>query len=120
MKLDINKLYVVYQPLEHSEMADVFSGHPNSLEGLFRQVKGGLTGDMIHSVYTTEAEARRTATHLMRGRGYAIFTSDVKAADKYRVDKVPQVYATRAEAERALKSYLRKGWKRSELKIMKY
>ena len=120
MKLDTNKLYVVYEPLEHSEMADVFDGRPDSLEGLLRQAKSGLTGDMIHSIYTTEEEARRTATHLMRGRSYAVFTSDVKAANKYRVDKSPQVYATREEAEQALKRFLKKGWKRSELKIMKY
>ena len=101
-------------------MADIFDDRPESLEGLLRQAKGGLTADMIHSIYTTEEEAQRAATHLMRGRGYAIFTSDVKAADKYRVDKTPQVYLTRKEAEQALERFIKKGWKRSELKIMKY
>jgi len=135
MKLDLDKLYVVYKPTKHSEKADVFDGRPDTLAGLFRQVLGGLKIEQVHAIYTTPAEAEKEANHLMRkppgkkvksappikrGQGYAIFGSEVKPSDKYRVQSKPKVYRTKKEAETALKQMLKKGWKRSELKILKY
>lgn len=61
MKIDLNKLYVVYKPTEHSEMVDVFENRPNSLEDLFSQVRGGLTFDKVHAIYTTKDGAKREA-----------------------------------------------------------
>ena len=58
MKLDLTKLYVVYKPTRHSEKIDVFDGRPDRLHGLYSQFFGGLTVDMIHGIYTTQAEAR--------------------------------------------------------------
>ena len=134
MKLDLNKFYVVYKPTKYSERVDVFDGRPDSLAGLFRQVLGGLTIDRVHAIYTTAAEADKAADKLLkrkrkltkkakpvkRGEGYAIFGSEVKASDKYRVQSKPKVYRTKKAAEAALKQMLKKGWKRSELKILKY
>lgn len=135
MKIDLDKLYVVYQPTRHSEKADVFDGRPDTLAGLFRQVLDGLKIEQVHAIYTTPAEAEKEANHLLKkpakkkrkptapikkGQGYAIFGSIVKASDKYRVQSKPKVYHTKKEAESALKQMLRKGWKRSELKILKY
>jgi len=134
MKLDLNKFYVVYKPTKNSERADVFDGRPDALAGLFRQVLGGLTSDKVHAIYTTAAEADKTADKLLKrkrksmkkakaiklGEGYAIFGSEVKARDKYRVQSKPKVYRTKKEAESALKQMLKKGWKRSDLKILKY
>jgi hypothetical protein len=135
MKIDLEKLYVVYTPTKHSEKADVFDGRPDSLAGLFRQVLGGLKIEQVHAIYTTPAEAEKEANLLMRklpgkkvkspppikrGQGYAIFGSEVNASDKYRVQSKPKVYRTKKEAESALKQMLKKGWKRSDLKILKY
>ena len=134
MKLDLKKLYVVYTPTKYSEKADVFDGRPDSLAGLFRQVLGGLKIEQVHAIYTTAAEAEKAADKLLkrgkkptkkakpvkRGEGYAIFGSEIKASDKYRVQSKPKVYRTKKEAETALKQMLKKGWKRSELKILKY
>lgn len=135
MKIDLDKLYVVYKPSRHSEKADVFDGRPDSLAGLFRQVLGGLKIEQVHAIFTTPAEAEKEANLLLkkssrkkgkatppikRGQGYAIFESEVKASDKYRMQSKPKVYRTKKEAETALRQMLKKGWKRSELKILKY
>ncbi|HNP17019.1 MAG: hypothetical protein RIG62_13920 [Cyclobacteriaceae bacterium] len=135
MKLDLNKLYVVYKPTPHSEKADVFDGRPDSLAGLFRQVQGGLKIEQVHTIYTTPAEAEKEAIRLLKkpkkkrrklttpikkGQGYAIFDSEVKASDKYRVHSKPKVYRTKKEAKTALRQMLKKGWKQSDLKILKY
>lgn len=134
MKLNLNKLYVVYRPTKYSESADVFDGRSDTLAGLFRQVLGGLKIEQVHAIYTTPAEAekeakrllnkskkkRRKLTPIKQGQGYAIFGSEVKASDKYRVQSKPKVYRTKKEAETALGQMLKKGWKRSELKILKY
>ena len=134
MKLNLNKLYVVYKPTKYSEKADVFDGHPDTLAGLFRQVLGGLKESQVHAIYTTAAEADKEANELLskrskshkkskqikRGEGYAIFTKDVPARDRYNVQSKPKVYTTRKEAEQALAAALKQGWKKSELKILKY
>ncbi|GAA5030780.1 hypothetical protein GCM10011506_22120 [Marivirga lumbricoides] len=135
MKIDLDKLYVVYQPTRHSEKADVFDGRPDTLAGLFRQVLGGLKIEQVHAIYTTPLEAEKEANLILkkssrkkekaapsikRGQGYAIFGSEVKSADKYRVQSKPKVYRTKKEAETALKQMLKKGWKRTELKILRY
>lgn len=52
--------------------------------------------------------------------GYAIFQSDVKAADKYKVTSQPKIYKTKEAAKKGLEALLKKGWTRSELKILKY
>ena len=134
MKLNLNKLYVVYKPTEYSEKVDVFDGRPDTLAGMFRQVLGGLKESQVHAIYTTAAEADKEANELLskrskphkksklikRGEGYAIFTKDVPAKDRYHVQSKPKVYATRKEAEQALAAALKQGWKKSELKILKY
>ena len=134
MKLNLNKLYVVYKPTEYSEKVDVFDGRPDTLAGLFHQVLGGLKESQVHAIYTTAAEANKEANELLkkrrkpsekskltkRGEGYAIFTKDVPAEDHYKVHSKPKVYATREEAEQALAAALKQGWKKSDLKILKY
>ncbi|PTB97994.1 hypothetical protein C9994_00105 [Marivirga lumbricoides] len=134
MKLDLNKLYVVYSPTKHAEKVDVFDGRPDTLQGLFNQVRGGLKIENIHAIYTTAAEAKKEAAKLLtkqghkvrttssvkKGHGFAIFGSEVKASDKYKVQSKPKVYITKKAAMIALNKMLKKGWKRSELKILRY
>lgn len=139
MKLNLNKLFVVYKPTRYSEKVDVFDGRPDTLAGLFRQVLGGLRIEQVHSIYTTKNEAQKEADQLLltkakktkkkslkpskkpkMGKGYAIFGSEVKAEDKYRLQSKPKVYTTKAQAEKELARMIKKGWKRSELKILKY
>lgn len=136
MKLDLRKLFVVYKPTKHSVQVDVFDGRPDSLAGLFRQVKGGLTIEGVHAIYTTKSEAQKESERVLKrsrkfykglsggiekGEGYALFMSYVPASDKYKVHSKPKVYKTRKEAEKALNEAVRKqGFKRSELKILKY
>lgn len=134
MKLNLNKLFVVYKPTKYSEKEDVFDGHPDTLAGLFRQVLGGLKIEQVHAIYTTPMEAKKEGNRLLqkpkkkrdfakpikRGQGYAIFGSEVKAEDKYNVQSKPKVYTTKSLAEKALNLMLKNGWKRSELKILKY
>lgn len=136
MKLDLKKLYVVYTPTKHSEKVDVFDGRPDSLAGLFRQVKGGLTIDMVHAIYTTKTEAQRESekilpqrksviytnvgTKIAKGEGYAIFLSHVSAKDKYKTGQV-SIFLTRKQAQKTVDDYVKKGvFKKGELKIMKY
>lgn len=139
MKLNLNKLFVVYKPTKHSENVDVFDGRPDTLAGLFRQVLGSLKIEQVHSIYTTQTEAQKEAERILptrvkkakrknpkpskspgRGNGYAIFGNEVKAEDKYRVQSKPKVYPTKAQAEKELARMIKKGWKRPELKILKY
>lgn len=134
MKLNLNKLYVVYQPTQYSERVDVFNSRPDTMAGLFRQVLGGLTIQQVHGIYTTAAEAEKVADRLLKsprkfkrkakpikkGEGYAIFGAEVRAEDKYQVQSKPKVYRTRKEAERALASMVKRGHKKSELKILTY
>lgn len=68
MKIDLNKLYVVYKPTKSSEMVDVFDGRPDSLEGLFNQVRGGLTFDMVHAIYTSKDGAKKEAEKIFADR----------------------------------------------------
>ena len=68
---------------------------------------------------------KRKATSKIKQRrkiyqGYAIFTSDIKAKDKYKVTSPPRVYKTKARALEELGKLIQKGWKKSELKILKY
>lgn len=136
MKLDLKKLYVVYTPTKHSEKVDVFDGRPDSLAGLFRQVKGGLKIDMVHAIYTTKTEAQKESekilpqrksiiytnggARIMKGEGYAIFFSHVPAKDKYKTSQVT-IFMTRKQAQNTLDDYVKKGvFRKGELKIMKY
>ncbi|GAA5036662.1 hypothetical protein GCM10011506_29980 [Marivirga lumbricoides] len=134
MKLDLNKLYIVYIPTKNAEKEDVFDGHPDTLEGLFNQVRGGLKIENIHAIYSTSAEAEKESAKLLikrmnkvrqtssvkKGSGFAIFGAEVKASDKYKVQSKPKVYITKKAAMIALDKMLKKGWKRSELKILRY
>lgn len=136
MKLDLKKLYVVYKPTKDSEQVDVFDGRPDSLAGLFQQVKGGLTIGKVHAIYTTKSEAQRESekvfpqrksiiytnagTRIKKGEGYAIFLSHVPAKDKYKTGQV-SIFMTRKQAQKTVDDYVKKGvFKKGELKIMKY
>ena len=66
MKINLNKLYVVYEPAKHSERADIFDGRPDRLQGLYNQFFGGLTVEMIHGIYTSQAEAEEAAQKIFR------------------------------------------------------
>ena len=138
MKINLTKLYIVYKLTRKFPKAeDVFDGKPYTLKGLIDQARkgGGLRIHQVHGIYTTKSEAEKEANQILkesakgkkhkiinlpRGQGYAIFLSYVKAGDKYRIPSKPKVYKTRALAEKALKKELGKGWKKSELKILKY
>ena len=93
--------------------------------------------NQVHGIYTAKPEAEKEAHSLLqkpkkkegkpkktksikRGEGYAIFGSEVKVVDKYRVQSKPKVYPTKAQAEKELSKMVKNGWKRSELKILRY
>ena len=130
MKINLNKLYIVHKPTEYSAKVDVFDGKPDTLASLFRQILGGLRITQVHAIYTTKREAQKEADRILsawtkktkrklRGEGWAIFDRLVIAKHKYEAP-TPQVFATKAEAEKALTDAVKKGWKRSRFKILRY
>lgn len=130
MKINLNKLYIVQKPTEYSTKVDVFDGKPDTLASLFRQILGGLRITQVHAIYTTKREAQKEADRILsawtkktkrklRGEGWAIFDRLVIAKHKYEAP-TPQVFSTKAEAEKALTDAVKKGWKRSRFKILRY
>lgn len=61
MKINPNKLYIVYEPHVDS---DIFDGSATTLEELFKMIHGGLTTDMIHGIYTKKSEAEKAADRI--------------------------------------------------------
>ena len=135
MKLDLKRLYVVTKPTQQSVLIDVFQ-RVTTLGDLFSQVRGGLTIEQVHAIYTTSgealAEARRilkqkkatiytnAGTKIKKGEGYAIFLSHVSAKDKYKTNQVT-IFRSRKQAQKTVDEYIANGvFKKSELKILKY
>ena len=51
---------------------------------------------------------------------FGIFSSVVKAKDKYLIQSKPKLYKTKFLAQKALDDLINKGWKKSDWKIMPY
>ncbi|MCB9448669.1 MAG: hypothetical protein H6585_10030 [Flavobacteriales bacterium] len=66
MRLNLNKLYIVYTPTRLSEKVDVFDDRPTTIKSLINQARGGLTPAGIHAVFTTKPEAVKEAGKLFR------------------------------------------------------
>ncbi|KAA1244537.1 hypothetical protein [Aquimarina sp. RZ0] len=135
MKINLNKLYIVYKPTKYSERVDVFSGRSNNISGLRNQFRGGLEPKEIHGIYTTLSEANRVTDTLLKGKvrkkstkrkkkstsGYALFSDAVMAKDKYRVTTPPKViYPTRKAAQKEVDKIRKKTGRNPEIKIMTY
>lgn len=65
MKIPIYKLFVVFKPTEHSEMADVFDGEAMSIDDIGRQYKGGLQDGRIHAIFDDKREAEKEAKKVL-------------------------------------------------------
>ena len=135
MKLNLNKLYVVYKPTKYSERSDIFSGKPNDINGLRNQFRGGLNPKEIQGIYTTLSEANRITDKLFKRRrqkkrtrkktkphhGYALFSDVVMAKDKYKVTTPPKlIYPTRKDAQREVDRIRKRTGRDPGIKIMTY
>jgi len=63
MKIDKNRIHVVYTPTPISELGDIYTGAA-SIENLYLQFKGGLEPERIHAMYSTKEEAEKEAKRL--------------------------------------------------------
>ena len=135
MKLNLNKLYIVYKPTKYSERVDIFNGRPNDISGLRNQFRGGLNPKEIQGIYTTLSEANKATDKLLKGKtrkkstkrkkktigGYALFSDDVLAKDKYRVTTPPKViYPTRKAAQKEVDKIRKRTGRNPGIKIMTY
>ncbi len=66
MKLNLEKLYIVYKPDIHSEKVDVFDGRPIDIFRLRSEFFGGLEADHVYGMYTSKAAAQKAADHLWK------------------------------------------------------
>jgi len=135
MKLNLNKFYIVYKPVKYSERVDVFSGKSNDIFGLRNQFRGGLNPKEIQGIYTTLTEANKVTDKLLKGRtrrkstkrkkkpteGYALFSDEVLAKDKYKVTTPPKIiYPTRIAAQKEVDKIRKRIGRNPEIKIMTY
>ena len=135
MKINLNKLYVVYTREKHSERMDVFDGRFTDIYGLQRQFLGGLQPKQIHGIYTTKTEAikatdvvfknngkkRKAKTKKKPLKGYALFSDAVLARDKYKVTTPPkEIYPSRKAAQKAVNAIKKRTGRNPGIKIMTY
>lgn len=135
MKLNLNKLYIVFKPTKYSERVDVFSGRPTNVQGLRNQFVGGLKPDEIQGIYTKLSEAKKVTHKLIKSRisrkvakkkkkstsGFALFSNAVMAKDKYRVTTPPKtIYSTRKAAQREVDKIRKRSGRSPGIKIMSY
>ena len=82
MKLNPDKFYVVYKPTPDSEMADIFSGRPNDMNGIRLQFRGGMKPEQVFGLYDSKTDAQKDANMLWKKHKkldktttYGIYTS---------------------------------------------
>ena len=137
MKLDLNKLYIVYKPKPYYSKKDIFSGEPVTLQEFAIKLKRGLDSEMVEGIYPTKRTAQLVANKLLGKikksplaatvnkkkvtKGYAIFSDAVMAKDKYKVTTPPaQIFATKKKAQAAIKRWEKQYSKKSNFKILTY
>lgn len=65
MKVNPNKMYLVYTPFYRSRK-DIFHGKATTMQELKNKFRRGLDADVIHSIYSTKKEANEAADKLFK------------------------------------------------------
>ncbi len=137
MKLDVNKLFVVFKATPYSSAKDVFSGDSMTIQQFATKLKRGLDPNMIQGLYPSKRAAQIVANKLLKKRsntpktkvpkkkkvtkGFALFSNSVMAKDKYRINTPPTIiYATKKQAIAAIQRWEKEHDKKSNFKIMTY
>ncbi|UZO81384.1 hypothetical protein NBT05_02665 [Aquimarina sp. ERC-38] len=82
MKINLNKLYIVYNPGIQSGKADVFNGKPTDITGLRYQFYRGLVADQVYGIYTTKASAQKAADRLRKTSPHTPLEGNKPSKDK--------------------------------------
>ncbi len=65
MKVNPNKMYIVYTPFYRSRK-DIFNGKPTTMQELKNKFRRGLDASVIDSIYSTKKGANEAADKLFR------------------------------------------------------
>ena len=65
MKVNPNKMYLVYTPFYRSRKG-IFDGKPTTMQELKNKFKRGMDADVIDSIYSTKKEANEAAEKLFK------------------------------------------------------
>ena len=137
MKLDVNKLFIVFKITPYSSAKDVFSGDSITIQQFATKLKRGLDPNRIEGLYPSKRTAQIVANKLLKKRsntpknkvprkkkvtkGFALFSDSVMAKDKYRINTPPTIiYATKKQAVAAIQRWEKEHANKSNFKIMTY
>ncbi len=137
MKLDLEKLYIVFKTTPYSSEKDIFSGSPITLKQFATKLKRGLDPNMVAGIFPSKRSAQLVANKYRKKvksssvkqrvkakkiiKGYAIFTSEVMARDKYKINTPPtEIFATKKGALAEIKRWEKRYKKKSDFKIFTY
>ncbi|WP_179367684.1 hypothetical protein [Winogradskyella forsetii] len=65
MKVNPNKMYLVYTPFYRSRKG-IFDGKPTTMKELKNKFKRGMDAEVIDSIYSTKKEANEAADKLFK------------------------------------------------------
>jgi hypothetical protein len=65
MKVNPNKMYLVYTPFYRSRKG-IFDGKPTTMQELKNKFKRGMDADLIDGIYSTKKEANEAADKLFK------------------------------------------------------
>ena len=65
MKVNPNKMYIVYSPLYNTRKG-IFSGSPTTMQELKNKFRRGMDAGVIDSIYSTRKEANEAADKLFK------------------------------------------------------
>lgn len=65
MKVNPNKMYLVYTPFYRSRKS-TFDGKPTTMQELRNKFRRGMDADVIDSIYSTKKEANEAADKLFK------------------------------------------------------
>ena len=65
MKVNPNKMYIVYTPFYRSRKG-IFDGKPITMQELKNKFRRGMDADVIDSIYSTKKEANEAADKLFK------------------------------------------------------
>ena len=65
MKVNPNKMYIVYSPLYNTRKG-IFSGNSTTMQELKNKFRRGMDAGVIDSIYSTKKEAKEAADKLFK------------------------------------------------------
>lgn len=65
MKVNPNKMYIVYTPLYRTRKS-IFDGQPTTMQELKNKFRRGMDAEVIDSIYSTKKEANEAADKLFK------------------------------------------------------